>query len=498
MRSSLCITLVLSAGLLAPQWAFADDQSAEIKAAIDAYLKDSAERIEDTDFTYKDLTVTAKGEVYEVVFTDLAAKVDDDVNIDAGSPSFTVQPQGDDWLVSNVSLPPKLTLTDVKGGESAEISWTLVGLTATWTPLLREFKQLDAKMTDVVVAVTEKGSAGGADETQTVDLGAIEMKIDTTETNANAWSHQSVLSMGPVKVTVPEDSGVLTIEKILVENGVDNLDPQAYLKQIETVAALEAAAEAKDAAKEKELEATLLAMAPVAEGINQSFTVTGFSFEDPSDGELNIKQKSASVSFDAVATKGSPTGSVTLKLKGQGTELSGKGLDGEDQLASMLTPENVDIELALDKLPVKEVNELIMQLAFSALDLTPEPNIAFPKIMAAASEAGSELVLKPITLQGKYASVDGEGQAKVDPQAAMQAVGGATLTLTGLEKLQEAVATLPKDMQQGVTGAMVFLKGLGKAETVDGAVAYKYVFDLPADGNVTLNGQPLGALMGGN
>ncbi|MEO1192956.1 MAG: hypothetical protein AAFY02_14440 [Pseudomonadota bacterium] len=495
MRSTLSVTLILGASLLAPQWALADAQSEAIKTAIADYLTASSERVDESQITYKDLTVAPDGDGYQVVFTDVMVVADEDVSIDLGSPKFTVQQQGEDWLVSNVSLPPSVVLTDKSEGGTATWAYTLVGMTATWTPRFREFKALDARMTDSTVTLRDTGDSSEAP--LVFQLGEIDLKIDTVEDSDTSWSHQSVASLGPISVVDPEGQGSLKITQVLLESGVDGLDPTAYETLLKTTAELEAAQEAKDAAKEKSLLDQLLAMAPVAVGTTQSLSLKDLTFEDTEAGWMNVVMDSGSLAFTGLAPKGSDTGSVAVTAVGKGLVLSGKDLDPDDQLTSLVAPENWDIKIALDKLPVKEANELIMQMAYSALDLTPEPEVGFPKILDAASKAGTELMIKPLTLQGKQAAITGDGHAKVDPSAALQATGGASLLLTGIDSLQQTLsAQLPQEMQQGVVGALVFLKGLGKAETVDGEVAYRYVFDLPADGNATLNGQPLGALMG--
>ncbi len=181
---------------------------------------------------------------------------------------------------------------------------------------------------------------------------------------------------------------------------------------------------------------------------------------------------------------------------GVGAKYDGKSLKGEDMLAAMIAPHDWDVNIELSKLPIKETSQAIVELIYTGIGIQDEPVIPFPPIMMAMGQAGSEVLIDSLSLVGPLAAVDGDAKATVDPASAMGAVGDATLKLIGLAKLDAAVGDLPAEMRQDIAGGLVFLKGLGAPEPDGDAINYVYKFSLPADGNITLNDQPIGALLG--
>ncbi len=493
MRSRLLIALVVGAGLLVPQWASADDEADKIKNAIVAYLDEAGEGMEGAKIVYQDLAVTPSGGSYEVRFTGLEVSEDKGIQIDLGDSSFIVEPKAGDYVVSNVSIPSNISFSHGGESETADLAWNVKHVSGIWSPLLGEFKALDSQMTDVTLTINEGGASA---KQMVVSMGDIDIKVDTNEESPTAWTNQSLMSMGPIHAEDPEGDGTIDIGKVLIEVGVDKLNPEIYLEQLDSFAALQEADAANDAAKVEELKEKIRTLGAVAEGFTQSVTVSDVNFKDSGPGGVHFKQDQALLLISAAAPAGEPTARMNLSFNGGGMEYEGEDLHGEDQLAAMLAPTDWELELKLLNLPTEETTHAIMEVIFAAIGVQREPNIAFPQIMMAMGQAGSEVVLETLALDGPLASLAGEAKATVDPTSAMGAVGGATLTLAGIEKVEGALGDLPKGMQQEIAGALVFLKGLGNPESRDGAVVYTYVFDLPADGNITLNGQPMGALLG--
>ncbi len=492
MRSRLLIALVVGAGLLVPQWASADDEADKIKNAIDTYLSD-ASGIEDAEVGYQDLTVTPNGAVYDVKLNGLKVSEKKGVQVDLGDYAFSVEPKDGDYVIGDVVIPSKISFSHDGESETADLAWTVKAISGTWSPLLEEFKALNAEMTDVTVTVNE---GGPSDKQMVISMGDMAIKINTDEESPTSWNNQGLMSLGPLHAEDPEGDGVIDIGKILIEVSVDKLNPQNYLEQMQAFTALASAHEANDEAKVQELKEKITALGAVADGFTQSVTVSDVSFKDSGPDGVVFKQKQAMLLVSASAPAAESSARMNLSFNGGGLEYSGEDLHGEDQLAAMLAPTDWELELKLLKLPKKETTDAIMEVVFATIGVQREPNFAFPQIMMAMGQAGSEIVLETLALDGPLASLDGVAKATVDPTSAMGAVGGGTLTLSGLEKVEAALGDLPKGMQQEIGGALVFLKGLGSPETKDGGVVYTYVFDLPADGNLTLNGQPMGALLG--
>ncbi len=494
MRSRLCMSAVLCVGLLTPGWAVAETDAASIKQAIESYLTKAGSEMEDASISYDDLSVTEMGTGYDVAFRDLAIKNDEGLLVDLGSPRFTVREQDGDYAFSDVSVADKVTFTHQKEQESAVLSWALKQAKGSWSPLMEEFKSLDLQLGDVTLTIDEGGESA---KQMVVKLGDMAMQTSTDENGENDWNQQSLLAVGPISVADPEGDGTLDLDKVEVNSAITSLNPQIYLEQRELFQQIAAAEEANDLAKVGELKDKLQGMDLVARGGQFGLVVKGLDFAETGGDQVHFTLDQAELSFRAAAPAAEETGSMGLSLNGVGANYEGQTLRGEDQLVAMLAPHDWDVNIEFTKLPVKETSAAIIELIFAGIGLQDEPMIPFPQIMAAMGQAGSEVLVDSLSLVGSYASLDGSAKATVDPASAMGAVGDATLKLIGLEKLEAAVGDLPKEMQQDIAGGLVFLKGLGAPEPNGDKVNYVYDFVLPADGNITLNGQPIGALLGG-
>lgn len=493
MRSRLCMSVVLTASLLAPGWALAETDADSIKQSIESYLSMASAEMEGAKVAYTDLSVTESGPGYDVAFKGLTVKEEDGLLVTLGDPSFFVEEVGEDFAFSKMVLPGSILFSHEKESESATLSWTLKKAEGLWSPALQELKGLDMAMGDVTLTVDE----GGESAKQLVaKMGDVAMKGVTEVVSDTDWNQDSMLSIGPIDVKDPEGDGSLTIGTIEVTSLVTGLNPGAYQKQFALVDELEEAQEKNDQAKIDEIKTQMQDVALVAQGGQAGVVVKDVNFVEHSGDEVNFVMEESSIVFRGSAPAGAETGSMGLTLMGVGAKYQGKELQGEDKLAAMVAPTDWDVNIELSKLPIKETSQAIVELIFTGIGIQDEPMIPFPQIMMAMGQAGSEVLVDSLSLVGPLASLDGDAKATVDPSSAMGAVGDATLKLIGLAKLEAAVGDLPADMQQDIAGGLVFLKGLGTPEPDGNDINYVYEFSLPADGNITLNGQPIGALLG--
>ncbi len=493
MRSRLCMSAVLVAGLMAPGWALAETDAASIKQAIEDHLNEIGQEMEDASVSYDDLSVTEMGSGYDVVFKGLVIKDNEGMVVDFGNPRFSVKEQDGDFAFSDVAAADGIKMTHETDQETATVTWTLTRASGLWSPVMEEFKALDLALGDVTVTADE---GGASDKQMVAKLGDVTVKTDTEVVSDSDWNQESLLAIGPIQVEDPEGDGSLAIASIQIDSALSNLNPDLYRQQMELVTQLEDLDEVKDAEKAQALKDQMQALGLVAQGGQFGLVIKGVDFVEHRGDQVHFTLEESQLSFRSSAPEGSETGTMGLSLMGIGAKYEGQSLSGEDKLFAMLAPHDWELNIELSKLPVKEVSNAIVELLFAGVGIQDEPMIPFPQIMAAMGQAGSEVVIDSLSLAGDLASLDGEAKGTVDPAAAMGAVGDATLKLIGLAKLESSLGELPAEMQQEIAGALVFLKGLGAPEPDGDKINYVYLFELPADGNVTLNGQPIGALLG--
>jgi hypothetical protein len=93
-------------------------------------------------------------------------------------------------------------------------------------------------------------------------------------------------------------------------------------------------------------------------------------------------------------------------------------------------------------------------------------------------------------------SGDASSDFKFDADAAMGLVGTARLTILGLDPTLEKIRKGPQDeATQQAMAVLSMLKGLGRSEVANNAIAYIYDFVLDRSGQMTVNGQDIQTLM---
>ncbi|MBC6405036.1 MAG: hypothetical protein GDA41_04805 [Rhodospirillales bacterium] len=499
MTSHVSVSLLLAVSLLVPQAAWAETDPDSIKKAIAGYLAETGGNIiEGGKITYDDLTVTAVGEAYDVVLKGLRVSAADGSVIDAGDTGFTVTGNGADFDISNVTLPNEIKISSGHADdETAVLTWTQKVVTGTWTPLLEEFKALDLEMAGVSLSIPE-----GRYQAIAASFGDLIASVATDVVSDRDWRSESRYRLGPITVEDSEGEGTLTLGAFEVFGEVANLNPQLYRQQLDILSQLEAAHEANDQAEIEDLKGQVLALGPFAQEGWGGIALTNLDFRHRADDKLRVTLEAASAVLRAAAPAGSETGSLGLTLSGNGLTYEIANPDEKDRLAALVVPNHWDLNMEVRQLPLEEATQVLTELVFSSIGIQDEPNIPFAQIRLAMGQAGSKLVIDELSLAGPYAALDGEAEITADPTSAMGAVGGGTLRLIGLHRLEEAIGDLQSGVQQEIAkalvflrGGLVFLKGLGRPEPNGDAIDYLYVLDVPADGNFTLNGQPIGAML---
>jgi hypothetical protein len=113
--------------------------------------------------------------------------------------------------------------------------------------------------------------------------------------------------------------------------------------------------------------------------------------------------------------------------------------------------------------------------------------------IAHSTDAGLKVAL---ALGAPAMSGDASSDFKFDPDAAQGLVGQARLTVLGLDPTLEKIRKGPQNEQtQQAMAVLSMLKGFGRSEVANNAIAYIYDFVLSKTGEMTINGQDLQALM---
>lgn len=193
--------------------------------------------------------------------------------------------------------------------------------------------------------------------------------------------------------------------------------------------------------------------------------------------------KRADISFTLAADEFSITDAVSDADPGSG-------------VVRALIPDTLSLPIRVESFPIRFFGEALSDLTLLSYN-HPEAGDLFDDLMMRSMGLAQTRIL----VDGSYiatpggARLDLSGSLIMDLDSALGLTGGADLTLTGLQKLERLVTTLPEDRRLVAFGAIALLKGLGKPQPQDGEIVYTYAFELGSDGVVILNGQNLSRMI---
>lgn len=108
-------------------------------------------------------------------------------------------------------------------------------------------------------------------------------------------------------------------------------------------------------------------------------------------------------------------------------------------------------------------------------------------------QLASNIVLNELSVSAADAGVSADGRLQVDPEAEAMGTGKVTAKLRGIDNVLEYVNQMSQsDPDMKDFGAfLIFLKGLGRAESAGGETVYVYDIDIQKQGAPTVNGTSL-------
>jgi len=173
------VALFVAAG--AP--AMAQDQAAQIKQAVEDFLKPLAATGtpgEEEGVSHGAVDVAASGPAYVVTVPDLKLKTGTTGGFEIGTVSFSLTPEGDDlYHIADVKIPAEIPHKAADGSVDGTISLPSQQFTGVWSRSLESFTQLDAGLRDVEVVSTA--------DNMMASVGEFAAKIASTDKGNGRW-----------------------------------------------------------------------------------------------------------------------------------------------------------------------------------------------------------------------------------------------------------------------------------------------------------------------
>ena len=514
--------LLLLAGAWSPAQAQVPAVDANGAKALATALKDGLARwfpkpAEDSEGTLVEWdgepVVTPTGTHYTVALPKLSVENAEGTRIEVGTVLLTVAPQDGGTFAVTATLPDRMKVLEVddEGEDYVESATLAIGkqqFKGVWSAAFETMLTVDAAYSDL--ALTAKDGQGA------IRVGSATFMQEMKPDGATTWSGPGAFALSNLAIQDEKKREVFKLSGLALENTLTRAD-------LSRITEMQKLSQRHTAAGTSPTVAELL---PVMRGIigggSMRMRLSGLSALHPEDG--------TKVALGQLAIRGGvedmDQAQSTASLAVEAREFA----ITPNPAPSAFMPQRLDIQLSLAKLPNAALWQGFADMAAiteaeqknaeqkakdaaavkkakagdkKAPEKAADPSAAvFQRVSTALAEAGSELRLDKLDIDTPSATGSAAGAARYVPNAAMGAVGSATILLRGLDTAAKALQ--PKAGQkadketQDALGLIAMLQAMGQASKDDaGADVRTYKIDLNEAGQFLLNGADMGPLMGG-
>ena len=528
MRRVPARPLALGILLLAAAWSPAQAQAPAVDAngakALAASLKDGLARwfpapADDEDSDAPLVTwdgepvVTPTGAHYTVALPKLSVEDAEGTVIEVGTVLMTVAPQEGGTFAVTATLPDRMTVlnADEEGEDYVEAATLTIGrqqFKGVWSSAFETLLTVDAAYGDLALTA--------ADGQGTISVGSVTLMQELKPDGATTWSGPGALAISNLFMKDETKRDIFTLAGLAVENTVTRAD-LTRITELQKLSQRHTAAGTTPTAAE-----LLPALRGVIGGASVRVRLSGLSGQNPEDGtKVTLGQLAFRCSVEDL-DRAQSTSSLAVEAREFGIT--------PNPAPSVFTPQRLDVQLSLAKLPNAALWQGITDLAAiaeaeeKAKEAAPakkakggdkkapdaksskagDPSDAvFQRISAAMAEAGSELRLDKLDIDTPVATGSATGAFRYVPNAALGAVGGATVLLRGLDAavkaLQPKAGQKADEETQEALSMIAMLQAMGQVSQDEaGGDVRTYKIEVTETGQMLLNGADMSAMMGGD
>jgi|GEM_PF-3036095 len=327
-----------------------------------------------------------------------------------------------------------------------------------------------------------------------LELGSVVFDVTSDETAPSDWVGVANFAMTGVRVVGPNQQQIVSIGDFAANTSFDKFDLPAYTELSERISG----GNPMFGMPKVDEAAAKAAMAELVRRLPEMI--------DGASGVFDMQMRGLDVA--AVNSPAFKLETVLLKL-GMAPDDAHYGLNlnlaveeptvdpAGSPVPPNLVPKRLVAEAGLRKLPVQTVWQMVAEPLERTVsgEMTPEEEKAAEDMMemlpfaamGMAAEAGSFGEINSIVFEVGPARLTAAGVAPLtpgmpEPPLRIQA------QIAGLDALVEEVQALPPQMRDQAMPVLVALKGLGKAESVNGGIVYAYLVEQGEKGDIVVNG----------
>lgn len=485
------VALFVAAG--AP--AMAQDQAAQIKQAVEDFLKPLAATGtpgEEEGVSHGAVDVAASGPAYVVTVPDLKLKTGTTGGFEIGTVSFSLTPEGDDlYHVADVKIPAEIPHKAADGTVDGTISLPSQQFTGVWSRSLESFTQLDAGLRDVKVVSTA--------DNMMLSLGEFVAKIASTDKGNGRWDQDGTVHLSALNVTAPDGAFALgAIDGTSSTRDYNAKGVAALRDRMEAITeSMAANPETPAQMPDAQLIEAMRNASPLFASTSSRFTLSAISFHD-GKGLEQFSLPTGTLTFGAEGFD-QPVGRIVLSLNHTGLAVGDIPPVEQD-----LLPKELALNIALENLPVQELWKGAVDTLSSA-DMSTDEGSSMAMMMFMGllqqslvnGKARVNVTDTRVALALAQAQLGGVIEASADSM--FGAVGKMTVDVTGLDALIDAVIAHGGPESEEAAGLQV-VRGFSNRQTAaDGAVTDHYDLDFTPQGQFLVNGKEFSFMgAGGN
>ena len=414
--------------------------------------------------------VTPSGDHFDVDLPSLTISGEDGSSVQAGVIKLVLTPQADGSWQVGVTIPGRIGVLATDGKPDGDITIGSQHFAGRWLPALNTFVTLDAGLGSVR-AVSQK------DPTR-LELASLGIRADLSEQPPGRWSGPGSLTLSGLAMVDEHGVEVARIGSIALEATATGLDMARMVK----------AGSSADAARHPELLRDLLA------SFTAKLTVSDTTMTAATDhSSFTVKEVAVHGGVDGLDGEQS---AIAVGYRHAGLALT------ESPESKRFVPEKAEMDVAVTSLP-----NAGLWAAVEAL-LKPTPGKTDQQlgerfsqaVMAALTNAGSQFVIKALSLDTPAAAATLKGNATFDGKAAFGLVASVNTVLRGLDGLikdmQPTPGAKPDPEAQKTLATATLVQALGAPGTDEsGRDTRTYKLELGPDGKITLNGTDMSAVL---
>lgn len=395
--------------------------------------------------------------------------------------------------VSDLKLPAEMPYSG-PNGELGKLSMQVKSLSGTWSREFQTFLQIDSEFADIVATDTR-----GAN----VSLQSVKATGNATDKGQGIFD---VTSGAVIKgMSAGEQSGGrLVVGEVTIGGKFGSLKLKEYVESLakiqELTAAQMAALDAGNAPPplSPEQQKSLIEQIDI---LSSSFGEIQY---DAALGELSFEEPDGSKPFNLAkaeflgAAEGLAGDSANLALVVGHSGLAIEAPEFNTPIARAVLPRDGKLSIKATDIPTKSLRDAIAQelpemLAGGASAEASLMQLALT-LQSLLASSGAKISVEPSGWTGEVTKLDAEGAFTVNANAILGAVGTLNLALHGLDDLiglAQANPTSPESQQ--VLGFGQMLQAMSNRETGgDGKPVDKFKIDLTEQGEMLVNGKPMG------